>query len=219
MQAFTRRQVATILVGFACTPRAIGQTMQYRVIEVGNRVSLTVPGHWRIRDASERQNIAASADALLNPTGRPSEPMHVSSLSVVSAPEPPQAIIRVSFVADTGSQADLQRDLARGRADAIAELATGWKEEAKALAEVLTKQGMRYLGNERFDFQPIGSKMAIVISYRRTSARGGSPFVVTQYHVPMGADKVLVTLSLQESSAAPLGPILERVKNSIVIRR
>lgn len=215
----TRRKTIAALISLAAPCGALSQTVQYTTVDVAGRVSITVPSHWRVRDASERQNIAASADALFNPSGKPSEPVHVSSLSVVSTPDPPQAIIRVSFVSEPGSQAELRSDLARGKAAAIAELSAGWQEEVKALSDVLAKQGMRYLGHERFDFQAFGSKTAILISYKRTSARGGSPFVVTQYHVPMGQDKVLVTLSLQESAASLLGPVLDRVKNSILIRR
>ena len=215
----TRRQFAAALVMLGAFTQTTGQTVQYTTVEVAGRVSITVPAHWRVRDASERQNIAASADALLNPSAKPSEPMHVSSLSVISTPEPPQAIIRVSFPKDLGSQGELQQELARGRDAALRELAAGWQEESKALAELLSKQGMRYLGGERFDFQAIGSKTAMVISYRRTSARGGAPYVVTQYHVPMGQDKVLITLSLQESAASLMGPILERVKSSVLIRK
>ena len=219
MQLPKRRQLATVLVAVCCIPLSLAQTLQYRVVEVGNRVSITVPAHWRVKDASERQNIAASADALIDPSGKASEPMHVSSLSVVSTPEPPQAIIRVSFVAEPGSQAELKQELAGGKERAVAEIASVWREDSKTLAAAMAKQGMRYLGNERFDFQPLGSKTAVVISYRRTSARDGSPYLVTQYHVPMGTDKVLITLSLQESSALLVQPILDRVKNSIVIRR
>jgi hypothetical protein len=213
-----RHQLLGSAAAIAAPILARAQTAQYRRFDVKGRVLIVVPAHWRVRDENERKNIAASADALLDPTGQGTDPVHVSSLSVVSTPEPPQAIIRVSFVSDAGSQEELRQELQRGKTAVLAELAAGWKEQVQALSSALAKQGMRYLGDERFDILSFASKLAIMISYKRSSLHGGSPFAVTQYHVPMGADKVLVTISIQESARALLGPVLDRVKTSIAVR-
>ena len=198
---------------------AASQTLSYTTIEVGGRLTITVPSHWRARDTAERQNIAAGADAALNPTGKSSGSMHVSSLSVVSNPEPIRAIIRVSFIQESGTQADLIREVSASRSKVITELKAGWEAEKQQVIEAMSRQGGQYLGQEDYRIETIGARTALVISYKRSSLKGGTPFVVTQYHAPMGSDKVLVTLSFQESEAALFRPILERVKNSIAIRR
>ena len=198
---------------------AASQTLSYTTIEVGGRLTITVPSHWRVRDTAERQNVAAGADAALNPTGKSSGSMHVSSLSVVSNPEPIRAIIRVSFLQESGTQADLIREVSASRSKVITELKAGWEAEKQQVIEAMSRQGGQYLGQEDYRIETIGARTALVISYKRGSLKGGAPFVVTQYHVPMGSDKVLVTLSFQESEAALFRPILERVKNSIAIRR
>lgn len=214
------QRLAVLLLALCILPTSTAsQTLMYTAIDVGGRLAITVPSHWRIRDAAERQNIAAGADAAFNPTGKSSESMHVSSLSVVSIPEPTRAIIRVSFVKEPGTQADLNREIKANKDKVIAELKDAWDADKQELAEVMAKQGGQYLGQEAYRVETIGTRTALVISYKRSSLRGGAPFVVTQYHVPMGSDKVLVTLSFQESEAALFRPILERVKNSISIYR
>ena len=215
------RRVLLALLATSCTSGpALSQSLTYKQIDVGgDRVSITVPAHWRIRDTAERQNIAAGADAALNPTGRSAEPMHVSSLSVVSLPEPIQAIIRVSFIEEPGSQADLVREVTANREKVLAAVRASWDAEKQQLADAMVRQGLRYLGQETYRIEGVGSRTAMVTSYKRTSLTGGAPFVVTQYHVPMGKDKVLITFSYQESGAVLFRPILERVKNSIQIRR
>lgn len=213
-------RVALLFLAFSLphTPAA-PQTLSYTTIDVGGRLTVTVPSHWRVRDTAERQNIAAGSDAALNPTGKPSGPMHVSSLSVVSNPEPIRAIVRVSFLQDAGTQVDLIREVSANRSKVIAEFKASWEAEKHQAVEAMSRQGIQYLGQEEYRIETIGARTALVISYKRSSLKGGAPFVVTQYHVPMGSDKVLVTLSFQESEAALFRPILERVKNSIAIRR
>lgn len=214
------RRLAVLLLALCALPTtAASQTLTYTTIDVGGRLSVTVPSHWRVRDTAERQNIAAGADAALNPTGKSSESMHVSSLSVVSNPEPIRAIIRVSFVKEPGTQAELNREISANKDKVVAELKTAWDAEKHQLAEGMARQGGQYLGQEVFRIETIGTRTALVVSYKRSSLRGGAPFIVTQYHVPMGSDKVLVTLSFQESEAGLFRPILERVKNSISIYR
>lgn len=216
-QSVVRTLVYLVLAVFLF-PVAVAQTLSYRAVEVGGRVKITVPAHWRVRDLAERQNIAAAADAALSPSGS-TDTMHVSALSVVSQPEPIRAIIRVSFIQDTGSQADLIRQVKVNKAQVVADFRSSWETELEVTKTAMSKQGVQYLGQERFDTESVGGKMALVLSYKRSSVTGGSPFVVSQYHIPLGNDKVLVTLSYQESHAFLFSPILERIKNSLVISR
>lgn len=198
---------------------AISQPLEYSKINVAGRVAITIPAHWHVRGLAERKNIAAGADAALNSVGKSSEPMHVSSLSVVSMPEPIRAIVRVSFVPESGTQADLKRQAASNSSQVLADFKNGWEAERPALIEAMTKQGGKYLGQESYRIETIGAHTTLVLSYKRSSIAGGAPFLVTVYQVPMGADKILITLSYQESHAAIFRPILERIKNSIVIDR
>jgi len=197
----------------------LSQTLQYTTVDLAGRLTVTIPGHWFVRDATGRQNIAAAANAAVDPTGKRKDPIHFSSLSVLSSAEKPQVIFRISFVEEPGSQADLLQDLARGKAAAIRDLADVWKQESERLAATLERQGSRYLGDERFDFLDVGGKKAFLISYRRASLTGGAPFRVNQYHIPMGSDKILLTASVQESASRLMQPIVDRMIASVEIRR
>jgi hypothetical protein len=194
------------------------QALEYSTIDVDGRVIITVPAHWHVNDTATRKNIAAYADAVLNPTGKLSNPIHVSSLAVASMPKPIRAIIRVSFVQGVGTQDDLNREVVQNRNQVLADVKASWEAEKETFVEGMAKQGIKYLGQESYNIEKIGARTAMVLSYKRSSITGGAPFVVTQYHVPMGTEKVLITLSYQESHAAVFRPILERVRNSIVIR-
>lgn len=82
----------------------------------------------------------------------------------------------------------------------------------------MEKQGMQILGQEKVGIDAIGGLTAFTLTYRRTSAVGPSPFTVTQYHVPVGKEKVLITLSYRESDRRLFGLILDRVKRSVTIK-
>ncbi len=60
----------------------------------------------------------------------------------------------------------------------------------------LSKQGIREVGKPTFDVEDIDGRIAFAIRYGRTSADSSSDTVrVTQYHVPLGIEKALITLS------------------------
>ena len=82
----------------------------------------------------------------------------------------------------------------------------------------MKKQGMQILGEEKVGVDTIGGLTAFTLMYRRTSAVSPSPFTVIQYHVPVGKEKVLITLSYRESDGRLFGLILDRVKRSIMIK-
>lgn len=212
-------RVVALVALFTQVNLAFAQESHYRRIEVGDRVSLDVPSHWHIRDLDERRNIAAAGEAITGAAGRPNEPMHVSALSVVSKPDPIGAIIRVSFIQiEELSQADVLKALRSDRSGTMREIAAVVREEMIAVSKGLESQGMRIIGQESVATDSIGGATAFTVSYRRTSALGQSPFAVTQYHIPLGKGKVLISLSYRESDAVLFRPILDRVKRSVVIR-
>ena len=87
-----------------------------------------------------------------------------------------------------------------------------------AVRKGMQKQGIQILGEEKVGIDTIGGLTAFTVTYRRTSAVGPSPFTVTQYHVPVGKEKVLITLSYRESDGLLFGLILDRVKRSVTIK-
>lgn len=119
---------------------------------------------------------------------------------------------------DKLSQSDVRSALQSDREGTLREVETSFREEKAVLSKVMEKQGIKIIGQESFGFDLIGNMTAFTLSYRRTSAVGSSPFLVTQYHVPVGLEKVLITLSYREADALLFRPILERVKRSVTIR-
>lgn len=193
------------------------EQVRYRAITVASQLKLEVPAHWHVRDPSDRRNIATAADALRDAASQDANPMHVSALSVISVPEPVGAIIRVSFLPGDGvTQTDLNLALKRDRQATINAVAETWKREMAELIAPQQPPAIQILGSPTFDSDTIGGKTAISILYRRTSAIGQSPFLVAQYHVPLGKVKALITLSHRESSSIVFRPILDRVKRSVV---
>lgn len=211
--------VSAFVITLTTVSAVVAQEYQFRRIGVGSRVTIEVPAHWHIRDLDERKNISAAGEVLTEGVGKKNEPNHVSALSVVSRPKPIGAIIRVSFIPiDDLSQTSLMREIQSDRAGVLREIAGTFREDMDALKNGMEKQGVQILGQEKVSIDTIGGLTAFVIMYRRTSTIGSSPFVVTQYHVPVGKEKVLITLSYRESDEKLFGLILDRVKRSVMIK-
>lgn len=207
------------VISFTAVSSVIAQDSQFRRMSVGSRVSIEVPAHWHVRDIDERRNISAAGEVLTEGLGKKNEPNHVSALSVVSRPEPVGAIIRVSFIPiDDLSQASLVREIQSDRAGVLREIGSAFREDIDAMRKGMEKQGMQILGQEKVSIDTIGGLTALTLTYRRTSAIGPSPFTVTQHHVPVGKEKVLITLSYRESDGRLFGLILDRVKRSVTIK-
>ena len=82
----------------------------------------------------------------------------------------------------------------------------------------LAKNGVKEVGRPSFAVEPIGGQIALIISYGRTST--GNPtetMRVTQYHVLLGAEKALITLSYIEGDPHATA-VHNRLKSSIVLR-
>lgn len=209
----------TFVISLAAASVVFAQESQFRRVSVGGRVSIEVPAHWHVRDLDERKNIAAAGEVLTDGVGNKNQPMHVSALSVVSRPAPVGAIIRVSFVpTEEFSQASLLKEIQLDRTAVLQEVTSAFKEEFDQLRKVMAKQGLSILGQEKVGIETIGGLTAFTFSYRRTSDNGQSPFTVIQYHVPVGKEKILITLSYRESDGRLFGLILDRVKRSVVIQ-
>ena len=82
----------------------------------------------------------------------------------------------------------------------------------------MAKYGMKEVGRPSFAIEPIGGQTALIIRYGRTSsANAAETMRVAQYHVPLGAEKALITLSYIEGDQQAIAAH-NRLKNSIVIR-
>lgn len=210
---------SAFVISLTTVSAVIAQESQFRRIVVGSRVTIEVPAHWHVRDLDERKNISAAGEVLTEGVGKKNEPNYVSALSVVSKPEPVGAIIRISFIPiDDLSQTSFMREIQSDRAGVLREIAGAFKVDMDALRKSIEKQGMQILGQEKVGIDTIGGLTAFTLMYRRTSAIGPSPFTVTQYHVPVGKEKVLITLSYRESDGKLFGLILDRVKRSVTIK-
>ena len=100
----------------------------------------------------------------------------------------------------------------------LKELADTWREEAPTMWAGLARNGVKEVGRPSFAVELIGGQTALIISYGRTStANPAETMRVTQYHVPLGAEKALITLSYIEGDQQAIAAN-NRLKNSIVIR-
>lgn len=195
----------------------------YRRIDVGARASLEVPHHWHIRGLDARRDLAAAGEAVLQ-SARPDEVVFVASLSAQS-PAPVGGIVRVSYIPTEEpeywlDQVGVVASVRDDRAGSIQALNDVFGQEMELAAEAMKKNaGFELLSHGPADIEKINGFYALTYTYRRTSTSGqDSAFRVTQYHIPLGAEKVLMTLSYRESDALLYGAILDKVKNSLEIR-
>jgi len=191
------------------------RTAAYTKLNVKGRVQLEIPSGWMINDAEQRKRIKVQAEKL---SGVPS--IHTASLAAQSYPAPSRAIVRVSFIAMVPplTQTDVRNEVRSNKQQLLRDLADVWREESPTMWAALAKSGVNQVGRPRFDVEPIGGQIALVISYGRTSM--GNPaetMRVTQYHVPLGAEKALITLSYIEGDPQATAAH-NRIKSSMTIR-
>lgn len=193
----------------------VAQTSGYTKLNVKGRVQLEVPSDWTISDAEQRRRVKEFAEKV---TGVATE--HVASLSVQSYPAPSRVFVRVSFIAlePPISQADVRQEVQVNKQQVLRDLSDTWREEAPTMWAGLAKYGMKEVGRPSFAVEPLGGQLALVIRYGRTSSvNSAETMKVTQYHVPLGAEKALITLSYIEGDPQATAAH-NRLKSSIVIR-
>ncbi len=193
----------------------VAQSAGYTKLNVKGRVQLEVPSDWTISDAEQRRRVKEFSEKL---TGIAID--HVASLSVQSYPAPSRMFVRVSFIPMEPpiTQADVRQEVQANKQQVLRDLADTWREESPTMWAGLAKNGVKEVGRPRFAVEPIGGQTALIISYGRTStANPAETMRVTQYHVPLGAEKALITLSYIESDPQATAAH-NRLKSSIVIR-
>lgn len=191
------------------------QTAGYTKLNVKGRVQLEIPGDWTISDAEQRKRVKELGEKLV---GVPTQ--HTASLAAQSYPAPSRTMVRVSFIPMEPpiTQADVRQEVQTSKQQVLRDLADTWREESPPMWAGLAKNGVKEVGRPRFAVEPIGGQTALIISYGRTStANPAETMRVTQYHVPLGAEKALITLSYIESDPQAIAAH-NRLKSSIVIR-
>lgn len=194
---------------------AAAQTTGYTKLNVKGRVQIEVPDNWTINDAEHRKRVKELGEKI---TGIQTQ--HTASLSVQSYPAPSRMFVRVSFIPQTPpiSQAEVRQEVQANRQQVLKDLADTWKEESPVMWAGLAKNGIKEVGRASVAVEPLGGQTALVIRYGRTSSVNSSETMrVAQYHVPLGAEKALITLSYIDGDQGAMAAH-DRLKNSIVIR-
>jgi hypothetical protein len=196
-------------------PGGYTNAQNYIKLSVKGRVQIEVPGTWTVNDAEHRKRITELSEKLSG-----MRDIHVAALSVQSFPTPSKMFVRVSFIKMDPplSQKEFQKYFNTYPALALREIEDGWNSEAPAMWASLSKAGVREVGKPSFSAEQLGGQAAIVIRYARTSGNNANEIMkVTQYHVLLGTEKALITLSAVESDAE-IKTTYDRIKNSITIR-
>jgi hypothetical protein len=209
--------IAIILttICIASTGDVVAQPSGFTKIDVKSRVQIEVPEHWTINDADNRARVRDLAQKIIGV-----EISHVAALSVSSFPTPSNMWVRVSLVPLTPpiTQADLTRELRNGEKKFLKEVREEWDEEAPVMWAGLKKLGVTEVGQPSFKIEKLGGKFAIAIRYGRTSIGDASRAIkVAQYHVLLGDQKALITLSYIDG-IPEIMVVHDRIKNSISIR-
>ena len=191
------------------------QTAGYTKLNVKGRVQLEIPSDWTISDAEQRKRVKELGERLV---GIPT--LHTASLAAQSYPAPSRTMVRVSFIPMEPpiTQADVRQEVQSNKQQVLRDLADTWREESPTMWAGLAKNGVKEVGRPSFAVEPIGGQTALIISYGRTStANPAETMRVTQYHILLGAEKALITLSYIESDPQAAA-VHNRLKSSIVIR-
>jgi hypothetical protein len=216
---YTGRRLLAFVLGFlmalGATVPVAAQTTAYTKLNVKGRVQLEIPSDWIINDAEHRQRVRDLAQSM---TGMKMD--HTASLSISSFPLPSKIWVRVSFIAVEPpiTQSELQKELVGNEKQLLKELSDFWKVESPAMWSGLAKNGVREVGRPSVAIEQFGGQTAMVIRYARTSYADSSQTVrVAQYHVVLGSEKALVTLSYVDGDPSILGA-RDRLKGTISIK-
>lgn len=192
-----------------------GWAQQYTKLNVKNRVQLEIPADWTINDSEHRKRVTEWANEL---TGKNDGVL--ATLSVASYPAPSRMFIRVSFMPldPPISQAEVRKEVQTNRAGVINDISQMWTQESPAMWEALGKKGIREVGKASVTLEQLGNQTAMVIRYGRTStANSAETMQVAQYHIPLGAEKALITLSAIAGDSR-IASAHDRIKSTISIR-
>lgn len=205
---------ACLLMSPVLAPVA-AQTPGYTNLNVKGKVQLEIPDDWTINNAEHRKRVKDLTEKLTS-----IQALHTASLSVQSFPTPSRMFVRVSFLKlePPITQSEVRKEVQANRRQVIRDLADMWKEESPVMWAGLAKNGVKEVGRASFAVEPLGGQTALAIHYGRTSTiNPAETMKVTQYHVPLGAEKALITFSYIDGDQGAMAAH-DRLKKSIVIR-
>ncbi len=204
-----------LLMMFGATAPTAAQAVGYTKLNIKGRVQLELPDNWTINDAEHRKRVKELGEKLVG-----MQALHTASLIAQSYPTPSRMFVRVSFIPQTPpiSQADVRQEVQANRQQVLKDLADTWKEESPVMWAGLAKNGVKEVGRASVAVEPLGGQTALVIRYGRSSSVNSTETMkVAQYHVPLGAEKALITLSYIDGDRDAMAAH-DRLKNSITIR-
>ena len=203
-----------VLFAFACT-LVSAQPAGYTKLNVKGRVQLEVPADWTISDAEQRKRVKELGEKA---TGIPTN--YVASLAVQSYPAPSRMFVRVSFIPMEPpiTQVDLRQEVQANKQQVLKDLEETWREESPKMWTGLAKNGVKEVGRASVAVEPFGGQLAMVIRYGRTSTVNPAETMrVSQYHVPLGSEKALITLSYIDGDLQAIAAH-NRIKTNLVIK-
>jgi hypothetical protein len=213
-----KRAIYSVICAFFLTiavPPVFGQAVGYTKLDLKGRVQLEIPIDWTISDAEQRKRVNELAENLSN-----IHLQYLPSLSAQSYPQPSRIFVRVSFIAleQSITQADLRQEVQVNKQQVLNDIKQSWLDESPAMWDSLAKNGIKEVGKLSVAVEPIGGKLAMIIRYGRTSVVNRAETMnVAQYHVPLGTEKVLITISDIDGDQLAAAAS-KRLKNSFVIR-
>lgn len=210
----SRRLLAVLAASFLVV-LSNAHAQAFSKLNVKGRVQVEIPEDWVINDAEQRKKVRDTAMELMG-----TNTAHIAALSAASFPVPSRAFVRISFIPLPSpiTQEDVRQEVKADRQQVLRDLADMWKESSPAMWTGLAKRGIKEVGAPTFAVEPLGGQTALVIRYARTSATDSNEAMsVAQYHVPLGAEKAIVTLSnIQGDRAAKA--VVDRVRSTLQIK-
>jgi hypothetical protein len=192
-----------------------GAPGEYLRINVKGRVQIDVPSDWTISGVDERIQVKDLAESMSGLTDG-----HVASFAAQSYPAPSKVFVRVAFIPMEPelTQGHVLEAIKLDRKQLLKEMEEAWLLEAPVMWEGLAKIGVTEVGQPSYGIERIGDHLGLSIRYSRTRPNGAAGTMqVTQYHIPLGSEKALITLSSIEGDSEAI-VAHNRLKASITIR-
>jgi hypothetical protein len=181
----------------------------FKRISLPHGISIEIPAHWTVLSQATRSNLKAHEEATTEAAGiRDPERKKASLLALNSTPAPTGAMVRVSVSSPPDFTLNELKHITQSELNEMA------GEMARLFRQLEASGGPKVLQTFPARSEMLGSRLALVIPYRRASQFGPSPWYVTQYKVPFQNHLVEITLSYRESDAPIWRPILEKVRQS-----
>lgn len=186
----------------------------YVLHELGYGISVKIPSNWTILSQEIAESLTKAAEELVgNSIGEPVAQDKLTLLAA-NAVDPDGAMVRININKDMAATADFQKLLSFSQP----ELREFDQTFLPFLQKLLSDSGIPVLKMYPSFLAEINGKRAFAHAYRRRGMiNPQSPWTVTLYKIPFKDCFVEVTLSCEESKTTTLQPILDEIKNSIVI--